>query len=393
MQLVEQHIIKDDRFKDWCVKAKNLYNQSLYYWRQSIFKKIQYFEEYELVGLMQEFDDIDFRDLPANTSQQIIKNLFKNIKSWQKSRKEYTKNPSKFLSKPSLPKYKKTLSELYFTYQQVRLKNGFMYFPKMMQLKPIKTNVSDIQMCRVIPKSNHFVVEIIYNVEEVKEKQYNEKWLSIDIGLNNLATITSNIITPYIINGKSIKSVNSFYNKKKKDLLMKLDSSSSFSKRIRRLDFRRSMKIKNYIHNTSRYIVNSAVSEDITKIIVGKNERWKQNINIGKKSNRDFSLIPHATLIEQIKYKARLVGIEVVLTQEAYTSKCSALDLEPIRKHEKYLGKRKKRGLFVTSTGKLINADINGSLNIARLVLGDEIIYSDSIRSCEIQPHKIKHFV
>lgn len=107
MQLIEQHIIKDERFKDWCVKAKNLYNQTLYYWRQSVFGNIQYFSEYEIVGLFQEYDEENFRSLPANTSQQIIKALFKNVKSWQKSRKEYSKNPSKFLGRPKLPKYKK----------------------------------------------------------------------------------------------------------------------------------------------------------------------------------------------------------------------------------------------------------------------------------------------
>ena len=129
----------------------------------------------------------------------------------------------------------------------------------------------------------------------------------------------------------------------------------------------------------------------ITKIIIGKNENWKQNINIGTKNNRQFTSIPHATFIEMIQYKAQMAGIETITTQEAYTSKCSALDLEPICKHEKYVGKRKKRGLFVTATGKLINADANGALNIARLgsVLGNEIKISDSILSCVSQPKKL----
>lgn len=91
MQLIEQHIIHSDEWRNWCVKAKELYNQTLYYWRQSVFGNIQYFSEYEIVGLFQEYNEPTFRVLPANTSQQIIKNLFKNIKSWQKSRKEYEK--------------------------------------------------------------------------------------------------------------------------------------------------------------------------------------------------------------------------------------------------------------------------------------------------------------
>lgn len=392
MQKVEQHIIKDDRFKDWCIKAKNLYNQMLYYWRQSIFGNIQYFSEYELAGLMQEYNEENFRALPANTSQQIIKVLFKNVKSWQRARKEYIKNPSKFLGKPKLPKYKKELSELYFTSNQVKLKDGFVHFPKMIGIAPMKTNIKNINCCRIIPKSNHFVVEFIYTIDDVEQEEYNGKWMGIDIGLNNLATCSSNVVEPFIINGKPIKAVNNFYNKRKKQLQSKLKQGAFTSKRIERIIFRRNQKIKDYIHKASRVIIDKAKENNITKIIIGKNEKWKQSMNLGRKTNRQFTSIPHATLIEKIQYKARMEGIQVIATQEAYTSKCSAIDLEKICKHETYVGKRKKRGLFITAEGKLINADVNGSLNIARLVLGDGIIKHDSIMSCLVQPIKINYF-
>ena len=391
MQKVEQHIVKDDRFKDWCVNAKNLYNQMLYYWRQSVFGNIQYFSEYELVGLMQEYNEENFRSLPANTSQQVIKFLFKNIKSWQKSRKSYIKNPSNFSGRPKLPKYKKYFSELYFTSTQVKLKNGFIHFPKMVGIAPMKTNVPNINCCRVIPKSNHFVVEFIYTVEEKGIQEYNGNWMGIDIGLNNIATCSSNITNPFIINGKPLKAINNFYNKRKRVLQSKFGKKIT-SKRIERLTFSRNQKIKDYIHKASRNVIEIAKESNITKIIIGKNEHWKQSVNLGRNTNRQFTSIPHATLIEKIQYKARLEGIEVVVTQEAYTSKCSAIDLEEICKHENYVGRRKKRGLFITAEGKLINADVNGSLNIARLVLGDGIINHDSIRSCLVQPRKIKHF-
>lgn len=391
MQKVEQHIIRDDRFKDWCIKAKNLYNQMLYYWRQSVFGNIQYFSEYELVGLMQQYNEETFRALPANTSQQIIKFLFKNIKSWQKARKEYLKNPSKFLGRPKMPKYKKELSELHFTSNQVKLKDGFVYFPKIIGIEPIKTKITNIDCCRVVPKSNHFVVEFVYSVRDVPQKGYNANWMGIDIGLNNLATCVTKD-KAFIINGKPIKAVNNFYNKRKKQLQSKLRKNTFTSKRVERLTFRRNQKIKDYIHKSSRIIVDTAKDNNVTKIIIGKNENWKQAINLGKKNNRDFTSIPHATLIEKIEYKARMEGIEVITTQEAYTSKCSALDLEVIGKHETYLGKRKKRGLFVTATGKLINADCNGALNIARLglsVTGNDIKISDSVMSCVVQPYKM----
>lgn len=391
MQLVEKHIIKSTEMLNLCAKAKNLYNISLYYWRQSIFGSIQYFSEYELTGLFAEFKQPDYIGLPAQTSQQVIKLLFKNIKSWQKSRKEYAKNPSKFLGKPKLPKYKKETSICLFTNQQIKLKDGFIHFPKQVNLPPLKTNQDNVQQVRIIPHINHCVVEVVYNTTDVQQNTYNNNWMGIDLGLNNLATAASKKQS-FIVNGKPLKSINHYYNKRKKELQSKLKKNTYSSKRIERITHKRNQKVKDYLHKSSRIIIDKAQSQNITKIIIGKNENWKQNINIGKKNNRQFTAIPHATLIEMIQYKAQMAGIETVITQEAYTSKCSALDLEPICKHEKYMGKRKKRGLFVTATGKLINADANGALNIARLglsVSGNEMQISDSVMSCVSQPKKL----
>lgn len=392
MQLTERHIMKDTSYLEVCVKAKNLYNQSLYYWRQSIFKNIQYFNEHELTGLFAEYNEPTYKALPAQTSQQIIKLLFKNIKSWQKARKAYEKNPSKFLGRPKLPNYKKETSVCIFTNQQAKLKDGYIYFPKMTNLKPLKTKVTNICQVRVIPHINHCVVEVIYNIADVKPKLYNGNWMGIDLGLNNLATCVSNS-NSFIVNGKPLKSMNHYYNKRKRTLQSKLKLNTFTSKRIERLTNKRNNKIQDYLHKASKVIIDNAIKSNTTKIIIGKNENWKQNINIGVKNNRQFTAIPHATLIEKIQYKAQMAGIETILTQEAYTSKCSALDLEPIHKHEKYVGKRKKRGLFVTATGKLINADCNGALNIARLGLKsaseNEITISDFVLSCVSQPKKL----
>jgi len=392
VQLVEQHIIMDNRFKDWCIKAKNLYNQSLYYYRQSIFKNIEYFSEYELLGLFREFKEENYIKLPSHCGQEIIKNLFKNIKSWQKSRKEYEKNPSKFLGRPKLPKYKKELSVLSFNNCQVKLKNGYVHFPKMIGISPMKTNITNIQSCRVIPKANHFVVEFVYTVADVPQKEYNNKALGIDLGLNNIATCVSTTGSSFIINGKPLKSINSFYNKRKSQLQSKSKNKFFTSKRIERLTFSRNNKIKNYIHHASKHIIKQAEKLDVTKIVIGNNKHWKQEINIGKRSNQNFVSIPHSNLIKTIEYKAKLAGIEVVITEESYTSKCSAIDLEPIKKHESYVGKRTKRGLFRTANGTKINADANGAANILRKVIGNEWINSDSILSALIAPVKTLTF-
>lgn len=211
MQLVERHFVKDVKFLEIAKLSKNLYNQVLYYYRQSIFGNIQYFSEYELSSLFAQFKQEDYVKLPAQTSQQIIKNLFKNVKSWQKARKEYSKNPSKFLGRPKLPKYKKETSIVFFTNQQVKLKNGFIHFPKNVDLPPIKTKQNNVQQVRIIPHINHCTVEIVYNVQNVIQKDYNGNYLGIDLGLNNLTACAGNK-GAFIVNGKPLKSINNYRN-------------------------------------------------------------------------------------------------------------------------------------------------------------------------------------
>jgi putative transposase len=404
MKLVERHILKDLSFMEVCEKAKRIYNISLFYYRQSIFKKIEYFGEYELTGLFSEFNQFDYRQLPSQTCQQIIKLMFKNVKSWQKARKEYEKNPNKFTGRPKLPKYKKKTYITIFTNQQIKIKDGFICFPKMVNLPPIKTKQNNVCQVRIIPKLNHCIVEVVYNTLDVEIKEYNGNWMGVDLGVNNLVACTSNE-NSFIINGKPLKSINQGFNKtraKMKSVLPLLPKNiktktgnriqKGSSNKIQALTQKRNARVNDFIHKTSRIIINNAIEQNVTKIIVGNNKRWKNEINIGTKNNAIFCSIPHDTLIDKIKYKAQMVGIEMILTQEAYTSKCSAIDLEPIKKHETYLGKRKKRGLFVTKHGIKINADCNGSVNIARLglsVSGNEVKISDSLVSCVSQPKKV----
>lgn len=113
---------------------------------------------------------------------------------------------------------------------------------------------------------------------------------------------------------------------------------------------------------------------NIGTIIIGLNKEWKQEINIGRRNNQHFVSIPHSKLIDKIVYKANILGINVVIHEESYTSKIDHLAFEPLKKQDTYLGKRKKRGLFQSSVGKLINSDINGAIGIVRKVIGDSFI-------------------
>lgn len=140
------------------------------------------------------------------------------------------------------------------------------------------------------------------------------------------------------------------------------------------------------LHNATRYIVNQLVSNRIDTLIIGYNKGWKQDINIGKRNNQTFVSIPFHKLINQLYYKCELVGIRVILNEESYTSKCSFFDRESVRKHEFYVGKRIKRGLFKTAVGRLVNADVNGSGNILRKVVPDAIVYSQGIEGFAVSP-------
>lgn len=365
MKLVERHIIMNNKeLENLCNRSKLLYNQVLYYLRQSLFGKIQKFSEYDIGKLMAEFDDADYRSLPAQTSQQTIKLVFRNWKSYWNSKKEYKTNPSKFKTNPRLPKYKKKLFKVVFTNQQTKLRKGYIYFPKN-TIFPLKTKVDNICQVRIIPQAVCYIVEVVYNKEEQDYELNNNNVLSIDLGLNNIVTGLTNVgLQPFLVNGKIIKSFNCWYNKKRAFLQSKLEKKKYNSKKIEYLTLYRNCWIEDKLHKISDYIIQYCKDNDIGTIVIGKNLQWKQNINIGKRNNQNFVNIPHARLMQKIVYKGKLIGINVKEQEEGYTSKCDHLALEVIEYHKVYLGKRVKRGLFKSSVGKLINSDVNGALGI-----------------------------
>ena len=210
----------------------------------------------------------------------------------------------------------------------------------------------------------------------------------IDIGLNNLAAITSNHkdLRPIVINGRPLKSINQYFNKKRSKL-MSFVKDKGTSNRIKKLTHKRNCKVENYLHQSTRIIVNLLLKHRIGTLIIGKNDDWKQQICIGKRNNQNFVSIPHSQFVHQLQYKAEIVGIKVFITEESYTSKCSFLDSESIRKHEHYLGKRIKRGLFQSKNGTILNADTNGSANIIRKVVPNA--FANGIEGIVVFPKRI----
>ena len=302
----ERHIIDKNNVNyknciEICHLSKNLYNYVNYILRQSFLTTKKLPSEYEITTLLAKNNQIDFRALPSNVSQQTVKLVFKAWRSFFMALKSYKKDKSKFKSNPKPPKYK-SKNGLYicaFTYNCSRIKDNKIYFAKNI-LKPIKTKVSRVKQARVIPNSSCFIVEIVYEKDVKETLKTSGSIASIDLGLNNFITCIDNLgNVPLIINGKGLKSYNRLYNKKKAKLQSLLPLNRHSSNKIR------------------------------------------QN---------------------------------VILTEESYTSKIDHLANEPLGKRDSYLGKRIYRGLFKSSVGKILNADVNGALGIMRKVFPEKVL-------------------
>ena len=390
--------------KEMSKVSKDLYNQALFEVKARFQETGEILSYPKLDRIMKTKTNlegsINYRLLPSQVSQQTLRLVDQNIKSFFKARADYQEKKDKYLSPPQFPNFlpKDGHFVLAFTNQKAKINtNGVIQLKRDMVIhipeeefekyqqyfikregKKIKALFNQV---RIVPKFNaqFFNIEIVYHKDEVNEALDINRYASVDIGVNNLITLIDTAMAeedrpPQIVNGRPIKSINQFYNKKRAFLQSSISQiGKKVSHALSHLTDWRNEKINDYMHKASRFVVNHCLDNNVGQIVIGKNNGWKREIHIGKRNNQNFVSIPFDKLIKQIQYKAQLVGIKVTITEESYTSKCSALDLEAIGKHEDhaYAGKRVKRGLFRTSSGLLINADVNGALNILRKVIGD----------------------
>ena len=381
MRLVEQHIIKSNNeyykdLKELCRKSKNLYNTTLYYIRQHFFETKSYLPYVQIDKIFKDTNNVDYRSLPSQTAQQTMRIVDSNFKSFFKLLK--MKQNGKYNKNIQIPKYldKEGYFTLSYTNQQLgrSVLSGIIKLPLSNII--FHTNKTNVKLVRFIPHSSYIVMEVVYEVKDKDMLYDNNRYAGIDLGINNLATVTSNVSKSYIVNGRPVKSINQYYNKVKANLQSQLKDKRT-SKKIQKLTFKRNCKIKDYFHKSTSYIVNQLVSDSINTVVLGQNKDWKQDINIGAKNNQSFTSIPHSMFINMLKYKCRLKGINIVCIEEPYTSKSSFLDSDPIPslKDEKvnFSGKRIKRGLYRSRNGSIINADVNGSFNILRRFVLKEV--------------------
>ena len=377
-----------------CKVSKNLYNQALYIVKKELRENDNWLFYYDLCKIMPNIynieGEINYRLLKAKNSQQVLKQLDTNIKSYIRAIKDWSKNSSKYKGKPQFPKYKKDeVNLLIYTNQACTIKkDGFIHLSKKLkvhipQFEKYYNRIKNFKQVRIIPLlDKSFKVEVVYVCKEELNPNLNyDLYSSVDLGIDNLVTMVLPDDNPLLFNGKQVKSKNQYFNKTISKLQSKLPKKRYKSKRISKIWIKRDNYINDFFHKLTRLIVKTLVNQGIGNIVVGYNRGWKDSIRISKRNNQTFVFIPYYKMLQKLKYKCELVGINIIINEESYTSKCDSLVLESVEKHESYLGKRVKRGLFQSSIGKLINADVNGALNILRKVVGDSDVIQRIINS------------
>lgn len=389
-----------------CWHSARLYNYGLYSVRQNFFETktyLSYSQNYHHCKTNE-----NYQILPSVMGQQTLKVVDRSFKSFFSLLK--AKNKGKYQSRVSIPKY--LPKDGYF--QLVVPKNGFqikgdkIHIGISRQLKketnlknitldfPTQINKDDVVEIRIIPqhKAVFFKMEVVYKVREQDLNLNQDNVLSIDIGLSNLATcydVSNN--RAFIMDGKYIKSINYWWNEQNARLqsIKNKQNIKSYTKQQFLLKRKRGNRIRDVMRKTAKYIIDYCIQNDIGTVIVGHNKGWKREINIGKRNNQNFVQVPFGYLMSILESKCQEYGLRYLEIQESHTSKCSAIDNEPVKHHDEYVGKRVKRGLFKSKDGFLINADVNGAINIARKSKVTSIEFtSEMIKGILAYPKRIR---
>ena len=357
-----------------------LYNQGRHFINEYFNQKSKFLSYFELDKLLKNLTELNYykQMCKAQVAQQCLRQLNSNYTSYFKALKDYKKNPSKYKGMPKVPKFKTEQNLITFTYQTIKIKDQFIVINKEHKVhipdEVYKEELNNFKTISFIPFYNRIKIVITYETEELNTDLNLDDYLSIDLGVNNLCSCVSKDDC-FILNGKPLKSINQYFNKElsklKSERPLKGDKQdfnyNSF--KIKTLSLKRELKITDILHKASKYLVNYCVKHKIGTIVFGRNKEWKDSIQLGKQTNQNFVSIPFYKLLKMLEYKCKMIGINLVTQEESYTSKCDSLAFEEVKRHDTYKGSRIKRGLFLSSLGKVLNADINGALNILRKYL------------------------
>src|SRR5262245_45198069 len=369
MQLVEQHRIDrhDARFAAIDAAAfasKHLSNAALYRTRQAFIHERRVISDEELARDMK--TSAEYRALPAKVAQWVLRQValawtssFAACAAWE-AWEAWEADPSRFLGHPQLPKYLPKQGRNLLTYPEqatsrAPMNRGYVV-PSGLDIR-VETRQTSIDQVRIVPHASQSTLQVIDARLITPADLAPTRLAAVDIGVNTLAAVPSN----------------QWYNQRRARLHAKLPHGQFTSHRLDTLADKRGRHITGYLRVASRRIVEWLVNHRVGTLVVGKNDGCKHASRLGKRTNQNFVVVPHARFITMLRYKAALVGIHVVVSEESYTSKCSSLDLEPVGKRDVYAGKRIKRGLFPAAGGRRLNADVNGAYNILRKGVPDAL--------------------
>ncbi|MEY8457078.1 RNA-guided endonuclease InsQ/TnpB family protein [Turicimonas muris] len=374
-----------------CFHTRTLYNSGNYQLRQAFFKH-EVVDYRKIDKCFKQNNDPLYRRMPsAASAQRTLIVLQNDWKSVFQATKQYEKHPEKFKAKPKIPRYCKGKKTFVVERNGFSVKDHILCITGLGSLKircvanqqfNEKKDRSVLQEVRIIPRNGIYVVHLAYKEANRYDARTvgldSARILGIDLGVTNFATMTAvgpdtENLYPLIAKGGRLKALNQYWNKQCAELKSRKKYGHLGAKANRR-----AFRIKDYLHKLSHFVIEYCLNHGIGRICIGRNKDWKQEVNTGKRNNQSFVQIPHAQFVGYLRYKAESVGIEVIEVEEAYTSKASALDLDPIPeygkgKEVKFQGKRVKRGLYRTLSGRLLNADVNGSINVIRKLFDKEV--------------------
>ena len=401
MYLTQTNVIRNlnkeefQALKEMCHYSNNLYNYGLYYIRKHYFDTKQ-FLSYES-NYHQCKDNENYALLQAGVSQQILRVVDRSFKSFFNLIRKAKCDDYRFQD-ISIPHYRKKggLFILVLQKNSISIKNGFFKVPMSREFKklhdidikipyPERLVKKELKEVRILPCSGgrFFKIQYVYEEPEINPNLNSDNFLAIDLGVDNLATCVSNVRTPFIVDGRNLKSINWHWNKEKARLQSVLDKhgiKGGKSNKIYAITEKRNRRINDSIKKAARYIINDCIENDIGTVVVGYNKDFKRNINIGKRNNQSFTQIPLGDLRLQLRNLCERCGMHYIEQEESYTSKSSYLDNDVLPEYKagqpyagNFSGKRVHRGLYKTKDGKLINADVNGAANISRKVSGSKL--------------------
>ena len=385
-----QNDIKDVKFHQYDSEKIDNLKEHMYIYNQTLLQRNKkpvdfvkygldaYFLHYYFKSINQ--SDYNCKDLSSQTSQQITSKVTQSFKDFKKAFFDYLKHKEKYKAKPELPRYKKkkSMSGFYFTNQVCTIKNNQINFPKTKLKLPFTYQCKGRHIrTEVIRKYNEFELSIVFEQDPKPALKETNVVAAIDLGVNNIVAIATNKGQSLLVKDKSLKSINQFANKEiarihSAQTILKPNSKVVSSKQLMKVYQKRNRRIEHFMYCTASIVLKFCLENNVSKLVIGKNKGWKEDIPFKKEDKQNFIQIPFNELIFKINEKLSNYRIEVLEQEESYTSKASALDFDKLPVYNgklanvKFSGRRTKRGLYKTKQGILINADLNGALNIMR---------------------------